>query len=314
MRDLWKAPYVTVEVEPNAQTRRFGAGTVLVRTGQELGALVVQLLEPESEDGLCAWNFFDARAAGWNRPGRHLKEGATFPVVRLLDPVPLTRCAVRPLPEDREMNRRITFEAVYEGAGARAAGKTGSAGGSIPLRGRLSFSGSPVSGLRWLDDGEHFLQTKDKRLYKVHAVSGRCEPFCDVDQMAAALADLPTIDEETAQQMAKRTRFQLSKDVTAALFEHENDLYYYRFDGSPAPAQRVTPAPQAVQPAARAVRLTHTPQREELSSFSPDGAFVAFVRDFEADEPPRVSHTHTKCSTTGALNPCGPFDAHTRTC
>ena len=37
----------------------FPAGTVLVRTAQPLGRLVFYLLEPESEDGLTTWNFFD---------------------------------------------------------------------------------------------------------------------------------------------------------------------------------------------------------------------------------------------------------------
>ncbi|MHC4326369.1 MAG: beta-propeller domain-containing protein, partial [Planctomycetota bacterium] len=42
---------------------------------------------------------------------------------------------------------------------------------------------------------------------------------------------------------------------------HENDLYYCTLDGK------------------KAVRLTSSPGREELSSFDPNGKFVAFVRD-----------------------------------
>jgi len=37
----------------------FPAGTVIVRTAQPLGRLVFYLLEPESDDGLGTWNFFD---------------------------------------------------------------------------------------------------------------------------------------------------------------------------------------------------------------------------------------------------------------
>lgn len=37
----------------------FPAGTIMVRTAQPLGRLVFYLLEPESEDGLTTWNFFD---------------------------------------------------------------------------------------------------------------------------------------------------------------------------------------------------------------------------------------------------------------
>ncbi len=46
------------------------AGTLVVRTAQPLGTLAVYLLEPRSEDGLAAWNFFDA----------DLKAGGDFPV------------------------------------------------------------------------------------------------------------------------------------------------------------------------------------------------------------------------------------------
>ena len=52
----------------------FPAGTILVRTAQPLGRLACYLLEPESEDGLVTWNFFDS----------YLEAGKTFPVVKLM--------------------------------------------------------------------------------------------------------------------------------------------------------------------------------------------------------------------------------------
>jgi hypothetical protein len=51
------------------------AKSFIVSTAQPRGALVVYLLEPESEDGLVTWNFFDA----------HLQKGASFPVRRIFD-------------------------------------------------------------------------------------------------------------------------------------------------------------------------------------------------------------------------------------
>ncbi|HEU5173238.1 MAG TPA: M14 family metallopeptidase [Gemmatimonadaceae bacterium] len=58
------------------------AGTVLVRSGQPLAILAMYLLEAQSDDGLATWNFFD----------QGLREGGSFPVVRLTQPVtiPLT--------------------------------------------------------------------------------------------------------------------------------------------------------------------------------------------------------------------------------
>lgn len=55
----------------------FPVGTVMVRTAQPLGRLVCYLLEPESDDGLVDWNFFDA----------YLETGKTFPVYKLMQNV-----------------------------------------------------------------------------------------------------------------------------------------------------------------------------------------------------------------------------------
>lgn len=53
------------------------AGSVFVRADQKLGTLAVYLLEPESDDGLVTWNFFDS----------HLRAGGTYPVLKLILPL-----------------------------------------------------------------------------------------------------------------------------------------------------------------------------------------------------------------------------------
>jgi hypothetical protein len=59
--------------------REFAAGTLLVRTAQVLGPLAAALLEPESDDGLVTWNFFDRYlAAQWG------SQPQAYPVYRLL--------------------------------------------------------------------------------------------------------------------------------------------------------------------------------------------------------------------------------------
>jgi hypothetical protein len=66
------------------ETRKFPAGAWLIRTAQPLGSLAASLLEPESDDGFVAWNFFDRYIAGqWQRGFSEL------PVYRLLQPVNL---------------------------------------------------------------------------------------------------------------------------------------------------------------------------------------------------------------------------------
>lgn len=64
---------VTVDATSRPLRRSVPAGTVVVRADQKLGTLAVFLLEPQSEDGLTTWNFFD----------EGLAEGSDFPVLRL---------------------------------------------------------------------------------------------------------------------------------------------------------------------------------------------------------------------------------------
>jgi hypothetical protein len=61
------------------------AGSLVVRTGQRLGALVFYLLEPESDDGLTTWNGVDAA----------LSPGAAHPILKVL---PGQRLQTRPHP------------------------------------------------------------------------------------------------------------------------------------------------------------------------------------------------------------------------
>lgn len=214
------------------QIKRFRAGTIFIKANQKLGDRVGALLEPDSK-----------KRARIRRLLGQLKEGNDYPVARLKEYVPITHGSVRPLKEKREFDKPITFETIYDS------------------KKKVSFSGSPVSGLTWLQDGEHYLQARDGRLYKVHAVSGRSDLFFEPSELAEGLKSLPTIDEKTAASLSKRTRVEMNPDRSAILIDYENDLYYCTFDGK------------------EAVRLTSSPGREKYSTFAPNGQFVAFIRD-----------------------------------
>ena len=221
-------PGVTLDVRSRDEPRRVPAGLMLVRTDQRLGALAAYLLEPRAEDGLTAWGFFDAG----------LGEGKEFPVLRVTTATPLTRGPARPLPEDRTAARPITLDLLFL---------------NTP-----NFTGNPVGGLTWVD-GEHFLQAKDHRLYKVRAGTGRAEPFVDVEKLKKSLAVVPALRPEELNRLAGPP-YRFNSKRTAVLFTHGDDLYHTKLDGSPA------------------VRLTKSPGAKEVASFSPDGRFVAFVR------------------------------------
>jgi len=242
---------VDLKVTPRRDARLVTAGTLMVRTAQPLGALAVYLLEPRSEDGLAVWNFFDSE----------LKQGSDFPVSRLLEGVPISVTAPEPLAENRGPVRPITFN---QGGGFRGRG------------GRGGFAGQP----RWLD-GEHWLQVREGRLMKVHAATGRSQPFVDAKALAKSLARIPSLDEETAQSIAGGMSFDMDPHKRGFLFEHGQDLYYATFDGSTA------------------ARLTSNPGREQWPQFSPDGKAVAFVRDYDLFAVDIASQTERRLTTGG---------------
>ncbi|MEO1535637.1 MAG: DPP IV N-terminal domain-containing protein, partial [Planctomycetota bacterium] len=170
--------------------------------------------------------------------------------VRIPEPTALLTRDVRPLPEDREMNRRITYDNLYGDD-------------------RVSLGGSPTRVSRWVDD-DHFLQRKEGDLFKVHAGTGRGEKVSfDPSDIAAKLAELPALTKRDATQIARRwfnnpvpPEAEEDGRVRPIVFEFADDLYAAMPDGT------------------EAKRLTSTPEDEDLWELSPDGRWVGFVRDF----------------------------------
>lgn len=63
----------SLDVTASRQRLLLPAGSTIIRTAQPLGNLIVYLLEPQSEDGLAAWDFF----------GDRLAAGKRYPVMRV---------------------------------------------------------------------------------------------------------------------------------------------------------------------------------------------------------------------------------------
>src|SRR5262249_49937423 len=131
-------------------------------------------------------------------------------------------------------------------------------------------------------DGEQFLQRKEGRPYKVHALSGRCQLLYDPDKLARSLGAVPALGRQGARSRARSPFPNLNPQHTAALFTDGGDLYYCPLDGSPA------------------VRLTKTPGTKELATFSPDGRLVAFVRDNNLFAVDVATRTERALTTDGS--------------
>ncbi len=73
LRTFQKHDPTSLQASARTEKRPVKANTLVVRTAQPLGTLAVYLLEPESEDGLCTWNFLDD----------NLAEGKDYPILRV---------------------------------------------------------------------------------------------------------------------------------------------------------------------------------------------------------------------------------------
>ncbi|MDY3558266.1 DPP IV N-terminal domain-containing protein [Gemmata sp. JC673] len=187
------------------ETHRVPAGTIVVKTGQPLGALAGYLLDPRSEDGLTTWGQLPVGGAQTH-----------FPVLRLPAAVPLALGAAPKLPEARRTNQPIT-DAQLTGRGGMSA---------------FGFSGTPLTTGAWID-GEHFLQVKDGVLLKVKARTGKGEPFTDPAKIKSSLDAVKGLDNATRDRLAKGTSFRTSPDRAAFLFDIGPDIGIGYFDGNP---------------------------------------------------------------------------------
>ena len=120
--------------------------------------------------------------------------------------------------------------------------------------------------IRWLPGGRDYLQAEDNgddgvSWAFVDAATGDAEPFYDPEPLAAALEDRLRLDAEDAASRARPGSLRLSPSTGRLLLELASDLFVWDFD-----SETLT-------------RLTHGPEDEELTRFSPDGRSLAFVRD-----------------------------------
>lgn len=206
----------TVEVSASEQERQVESGALLVSADQQLGHLVVAMLEPHADDSLLAWNYFDDVLA----------PGAQYPIVRVASQLPILTTALPALPEDRDPPKKITYEALYES------------------RDRPSLTGNPMRSVRWRD-ASHYTVQRGRETWLVEAESGRYieliqESGDDRDAIASAIEGLVGLDARAARQIADRGRYE-DRAGGRAIFSYQGDLYAVDLEGTWA--RRLTSSP-----------------------------------------------------------------------
>lgn len=223
-------------------------GGWLVSTRQPLGKLAIYLLEPQADDALAVWNFFDPS----------LNAGALYPVLRLEEP----------------MLQKWTAEPV------KPLGLFGLANSEIPLepltldkiyhpKNRLALSGSPASTPKWLPNEEAYLIQQEGRWQSVDCKTGSMQPFDRPKRLADALSKLEAFDGAQANAYLKRINV-FDSSFERALIEHKGDLFVFQ-TGSESQTDH-----QGERDVVR--QVTHTPsQKKELAEVSPTGNHVAYI-------------------------------------
>lgn len=211
----------------------------VVNTDQPLAVLVSHLLEPHADDSLAAWNFFDPA----------LQPNSLYPVLRL-NALP-NGTVLKPLPplsiDDHSPSdvkrEELTIEKLYD------------------PNSKISFVGAGTPLPRWLPGKSEYVQQQQGRWFSIDCKTGAMAPWDLPSRMASALLKLNAFEEKDV----ARFRTSISAfDPTLeyAVVNHKNDLYLFQSQGN-------------------AVRqLTHdTDAAETVPTLSPDGKYVAFVRD-----------------------------------
>jgi dipeptidyl-peptidase-4 len=130
---------------------------------------------------------------------------------------------------------------------------------------RVYFNGAVQSGFEWLDDTAFIWpKTNEKgdlvEWERFDVNSGKATPLVDPAKVERALVDAGVSDTEAKTSARRRTQDFDAKKSTI-LVDAAGDLFLYSLAKGTA------------------IRLTSTPSREEVATFSPDGRRVAFVRD-----------------------------------
>lgn len=199
-------------VRAEAHAGSLPADSYLVRTTQPLGKLAAYLLEPESEDGLAAWNFFDP----------DLSEEARYPVIRVLAEIPSTQSVAI---KDVEATERITFDHIMR-----------------PSR-SVEYATTSSSSASWLPKSSELVLRRDRQWLTVDPATGSSQPSELMKSMLDAFAALDAF--ESPGSLERLSPSILSADKKYGLVAQQGDLFLY--DAQAGSARQLTVSPKETE-------------------------------------------------------------------
>ena len=157
-------------------------------------------------------------------------------------------------------------------------------------RNQLNFDGSYARGLRWDDDGQHYLQRRGGELMRIHARTGKAETEPTERQLRRMLLEHPGFSEQHAQRLARRpVAWTSARD--AALLSHSGALYF------------------ADLTANRIRKLAGDGRERRLAALSANGKAVSFVRgnnlftlDTHRGHERQITHDGNAITLNGVLD------------
>src|SRR5438132_1319179 len=131
---------------------------------------------------------------------------------------------------------------------------------------RVAFSGAPQGGFVWLDDKTFTWPRTDEKgdiieQAVIDTESGKKRTLFDAAKLQATARKIAGVTEEEAKRLSQQRTWNFSPNKKSIILTVGDDLYSYTFDSDSL------------------TRLTSTPGEEQEPSFSPDGRFIAFVRN-----------------------------------
>ncbi|MBC7966782.1 MAG: DPP IV N-terminal domain-containing protein [Fuerstia sp.] len=151
----------------------------------------------------------------------------------------------------------------------------------------ISLGAFSPTRITWLDD-EHYIQRESSGWKKVVAKTGDSSPWYDVEKLTKALVQIPDVSEADAQRLVPGSWIEFLPSKNIVVFRLSERLIRIQLDGSNISV------------------VEHVPADIELTTFSPTGNALAYVRknelwvvDFEAQSVRQLTHDSSRYVRNG---------------